>query len=172
MMGEHGTFPSVLIRHAQRSQVEGMEFAVPRPEDQLVLQGMQRIAGRLRIALCDILFTVSTVRRTELDWGLCDRDGAATRRPPGLSCYLSYVHEIYRDVCWRPLLPAAVCSSLMLRGWGRSEYRDGGYRFPLARANARLYWHQFRHQIGVAIGPARGGCVCCPSSWVPASSAG
>jgi hypothetical protein len=149
IMGEYGTFPSVLIQHARRSQIEGMEFAVPRPEDQLVLQGMQRVAGRLRIALCDILFTVSTVRRTELDWdyviGTARRHGAL----PGLSCYLSYVHEIYRDVCWRPLLPAAVCSSLMLRGWGRIEYRDGGYRFPLARVNGRLYWHQFRHRIGV-----------------------
>lgn len=149
MMGEYGTFPSVLIRHAQRSQVEGMEFAVPRPEDQLVLQGMQRVAGRLRIALCDILFTVSTVRRTELDWDYVIATARQHGALPGLSCYLSYVHEIYRDVCWRPLLPAAVCSSLMLRGWGRIEYRDGGYRFPLARVNGRLYWHQFRHRIGV-----------------------
>jgi hypothetical protein len=37
----------------------------------------------------------------------------------------------------------------MLRGWGRIEYRDGGYRFPLARVNGRLCWHQFRHRIGV-----------------------
>src|SRR5207244_11280170 len=48
IVGEYGAFPSLLIQHARRSQIGGMDVAIPWPEDQIVLQGMQRIAGRLR----------------------------------------------------------------------------------------------------------------------------
>ncbi len=147
MVGEYGTFPLVLVQHARPGEVDGIKVAVPRLEDQLVLQGMQRIAGRLRIALCDIVFTVSTVRRATLNWDYVIATAGHHGALPGLSCYLSYVDQIHRDVFWRPLLPAAVCRSLMLPGWGRIEYRDGGYRFPLVRVNGRLSWRQLRQRI-------------------------
>ena len=149
IVGEYSTFPSVLIRHAQRSQVEGMEFAVPRPEDQLVLQGMQRVAGRLRLALCDIIFTVSTVRRPSLDWAYVIATAREHAALPGLGCYLGYVNQIHHAVLERPLLPDAVGRSLMLDGWGRIAFRDGSYRVPIVRANIRLAARQFRHRIGV-----------------------
>src|SRR5439155_18427394 len=43
IVGEHDAFPQVLIEHARVTVVEGIEFAEPPPEDQLVLQGMQRV---------------------------------------------------------------------------------------------------------------------------------
>ena len=147
IVGEHDEFPRVLIQHARPIVVDGMLFAAPPPEDQLVLQGLQRVPGRLRIALCDVVFTVSTVRRTALDWeyviGTARRHGAL----PGLGCYLGYVDQIHRDVFARPLLPDAVARALTLGGWGRIAFREGGYRFPIVRANGRLYWGQLRHRI-------------------------
>jgi hypothetical protein len=147
IVGEHDEFPRVLIQHARPIIVDGMAFAEPPPEDQLVLQGLQRVPGRLRIALCDVVFTVSTVRRAALDWeyviGTARRHGAL----PGLGCYLGYVDQIHRDVFARPLLPDAVARALTLEGWGRIAFREGGYRFPIVRANGRLYWGQLRHRI-------------------------
>ena len=146
VVGEHDEFPRVLIQHARPIVVDGIALAEPPPEDQLVLQGLQRVPGRLRIALCDVVFTVSTVRRA-LDWdyviGTARRHGAL----PGLGCYLGYVDQIHRDVFARPLLPDAVARALTLEGWGRIAFREGGYRFPLVRANGRLYWGQLRHRI-------------------------
>jgi hypothetical protein len=147
MVGEYGAFPQVLVQHARADPVHGGDVPMPRLEDQLVLQGMQRIAGRLRIALCDIVFTVSTARRATLDWDYVMATARQHGALPGLSCYLSYVDQIHRDVFWRPLLPAAVCRTPLLRGWGHIEYRDGGYRFPLVPVNARLYWRQIRERI-------------------------
>lgn len=147
IVGEHDAFPQVLIEHARVTVVEGIEFAEPPPEDQLVLQGMQRVAGRLRIALCDVVFTVSTLRRATLDWDYVIATARQHGALPGLGCYLSYVDQVHHDVFGQPLLAAAVSRSLMLRGWGQIEFRKGGYRFPIVRANSRLYWRQFRQRI-------------------------
>lgn len=147
MVGEYGTFPQVLVQHARPGGVDGIALAVPLVEDQLVLQGMQRIAGRLRIALGDIVFTIATARRPELDWDYVIATARRHGALPGLSCYLGFVDQIHRDVFWRPLLPPTVQGSLMLHGWGRAEYRGGAYRFPLVRVNGRLCWYQFRQRI-------------------------
>src|SRR6266704_2497765 len=95
IVGEHDAFPQVLIEHARVTVVEGIEFAEPPPEDQLVLQGMQRVAGRLRIALCDVVFTVSTLRRATLDWdyviATARQHGALPDRPGEQSTVLAAV---------------------------------------------------------------------------------
>lgn len=147
IVGEHDEFPRVLLQHARPIVVEGMAFAEPPPEDQLVLQGLQRVPGRLRIALCDVVFTVSTARRTGLDWDYVVTTARRHGALPGLGCYLDYVDQIHREVFGRPLLPDAVAHALTLTGWGRIAFRAGGYRFPLVRANGRLYWRQLQHRI-------------------------
>jgi len=150
VVGQYGVFPLVLVQNARPGEVDGIPVAVPRPEDQLVLQGMQRIAGRLGIALGDIVFTISMARRPAIDWDYVIATARRHGALPGLSCYLNYVDQIHRDVFWRPLLPTAVWSSRLLRGWGRTEYRAGAYRFPLVRVNAALHWHDLRHRLAGA----------------------
>lgn len=152
IVGEHGEFPRVLLQHARPIVVDSMAFTEPPAEDQLVLQGLQRVPGRLRIALCDVVFTVATVRRPGgpgggLDWDYIITTARRHGALPGLGCYLDYVDQIHRDVFARPLLPEAVAHALTLSGWGRIAFREGGYRFPLMRANGRLYWRQLRHRI-------------------------
>jgi len=133
VVGEQTVFPTVLIGHRRHIVVDGSEFAAPPPEDQLVLQGLQRVWGRLRIALCDVVFTMSTIRRGALDWdyilATARRHGALA----GLGCYLSYVDQIHRDVFWQPLVAEPMRGVLGLRGWGRVEFHEDGYRFPIAR---------------------------------------
>lgn len=147
IVGEHEEFPRVLLQHARPIVVDSMAFTEPPPEDQLVLQGLQRVPGRLRIALCDVVFTVATLRRPGLDWDYVITTARRHGALPGLGCYLDYVDQIHREVFARPLLPEAVAHSLTLSGWGRIAFREGGYRIPLMRANGRLYWRQLRHRI-------------------------
>src|SRR5947207_1370711 len=110
-------------------------------------QGLRRVWGRLRIALCDVVFTMSAIRRGSLDWdyilATARRHGALA----GLGCYLSYVDQIHRDVFWQPLVAEPMRGVLGLRGWGRVEFHEDGYRFPIARVNSRLYVRQLGGRI-------------------------
>ena len=163
VVGEHGAFPPVLIHNRRRVVVEGAESYSSPPEDQLVLQGLQRVSGRLRIALCDVVFTVSAIRGGRLDW---DTVIATARRHgalPGLSCYLGYVDQIYGEAFGQPLLSNAVRQALLPHLWGRGggriEFRRGGYRFPILRVNSLLYLEQLRARI--ACGDWAGGGRLC-----------
>lgn len=147
VVGEHHAFPLVLMRHRRRVVVEGAAFFAPPPEDQLVLQGLQRVWGRLRIALCDVVFTISAIRRGALDWDYIVVTARQHGAWDGLCCYLSYVDQIHRDVFGQPLLSDVVRPALVLEGWGRVAFRRGGYRFPIVRVNSRLYLQQFRTRI-------------------------
>lgn len=139
VVGENRTFPSVLIQDRHPVHIGSATFYTSPPAHQLVLQGLQRVAGRLRIALGDVLFTIATIQREALDWDGIIALARTQHALRGLSCYLTYVDQIYREAFGYPLLPEAARQGLGLEGWGRAEFRDGGYRFPVARVNRRLY---------------------------------
>jgi hypothetical protein len=147
VVGEHNAFPLVLIHNRRRVVVGGGEFYTSPPEDQLVLQGLQRVSGRFRIALCDVVFTASAIRGGGLDWDSVIRTARRHGGLLGLSCYLGYVDQIYQEALGQPLLSGSVRRALVPRGWGRVEFRQGGYRFPILRVNGRLYLDQFRARI-------------------------
>jgi len=142
VVGEHRTFPLVLLQHRGRRLLDGTEVTEPPVADQLVLQGLQRVWGRRQILLCDVVFTISAIRRGTLDWEYVIGTARQHGGFQGLCCYLSYVDQIHRDVFGRPLLAAAVRQRLVLRGWGRTRFRAGAYRFPVLRVNTRLYLQQ------------------------------
>ena len=141
-VGEHRAYAATLVRNQRRIVIEGTECAVPSPEDQLVLQGVQRVAGRRSIRLCDVVYTVSSLRRDALDWdyilGTARRMGVLS----SLGCYLGYVEQIHRDRRGAPLVPPPVRRALPLEGWGRVEFARGAYRFPALRVNGELYFQQ------------------------------
>ena len=142
VVGEHRTFPRALLQHRGRRLLDGTEVTEPPVADQLVLQGLQRVWGRRQILLCDVVFTISAIRRGTLDWEYVIGTARQHGGFQGLCCYLSYVDQIHRDVFGRPLLAAAVRQRLVLRGWGRTWFRAGAYRFAVLRVNTRLYLQQ------------------------------
>jgi hypothetical protein len=141
-VGEHRAYAVTLVRNRRRIVIEGTECAVPTPEDQLVLQGVQRIYGRRSLRLSDVAYTVSSLRHDPLDWeyilGTARRIGVLA----GLGCYVGYVEQIRRALFGDLLVPATVRDRLPLEGWGRVEFTRGAYRFPALRVNARLYLKQ------------------------------
>jgi hypothetical protein len=140
-VGEHRAYAVALVRNHRRIVIEGMECAVPWPEDQLVLQGVQRIYGRRFLRLSDVVYTISLLR-DPLDWAYVLSTARRIGVLPGLACYLSYVEQIHREVFGRLLVPEPVRDHLPLAGWGRVAFTRGVYRFPALRVNGRLYLKQ------------------------------
>jgi hypothetical protein len=148
-VGEHGWYPAALIRSRRRRQVvAGAELFAPAPEDQLVLQGMNRISGRRALRIADVLATVATVRTWPLDWSYVASMARALCVFPELCCYLGYVDQIHQALYGGPLIPADARSGLVLEGWGRVVFRGGGYQFPAIRVRNRLYWRQLASFAG------------------------
>jgi len=140
-VGEHRAYAVALVRNNRRIVIEGMECALPWPEDQLVLQGVQRIYGRRFLRLSDVVYTISTLR-DPLDWPYVLSTARRIGVLPGLACYLSYVEQIHRELLGGPLVPEQVRDHLPLAGWGRVAFTRGAYRFPALRVNAKLYLKQ------------------------------
>lgn len=142
LVGEQGTYPAGLIHRRRRQVVAGEERFAPAPEDQLILQGMSRVAGRRSFSIADAAATAAIVRGQRLDWEYLASVARHMGVLPGLSCYLSYVDQIFWSLYGRHLLPPAARQILTLDGWGAVAFRQGRYRFPALRVRNRLYWRQ------------------------------
>ena len=140
-VGEHRAYAVMLVRNHRRVMIEGAECGMPWPEDQLVLQGVQRISGRRTLRLCDVVSTI-TALRDPLDWAYVISLARRVGVLPGLGCYLSYVEQLHDELFGCPLLPERVRDHLPLAGWGRVAFVHGAYRFPALRVNAKLYLKQ------------------------------
>ncbi|MEO7987003.1 MAG: hypothetical protein ABI766_10755 [Gemmatimonadales bacterium] len=130
-----------LVRLADRLARPGMFTASE--DDQLILQGTQRVYGRLRIQACDVVATIASVRRDLVDWDYIVRVTRHLGGFPGLSCFLDYIDQIHRAV-YSQSLPVRMPSAA---GWGRLKFRGDLFRYPMRRMNSRLYTHAFGRQI-------------------------
>ena len=146
--GQHVAFAAALMRNAQRQVLGGTELCVPAPEDQLVLQGLEKVAGRRSFHLCDVLQTIAILRRPRLDWDRVLATARAHGGWDGLSCYLHYVNEAHARLLGRPLLSVEQGRTLTLRGWGHTTLRDTGFRFPAVRVTGRLHGSQLGRSLG------------------------
>jgi hypothetical protein len=142
-LGEHRGYLEVLVKYARRGTIDGTEFLVPRPEDQLVVQGMQKVYGRRRLKIADVIATIGSVRQDDLDWNYILTTAGRLGTSAGLGCYLGYVDQVHRALFGAALLPAGLGKVLALDGWGRVEFRDGYYRFPSVWVAGRLYLKKF-----------------------------
>jgi len=141
-LGEETAFPHLLIANRRRVLRDGAVLDVPSLEDQLLLQGMQRVYGQRRMHVADVAFTLSALRKGTLDWSYVLETASRLGFLPGLSCYLSFVAQAHADAFGAGVVvPAA--DRLLRDDWGRIEFRGGSYRFPALRVNARLYARRF-----------------------------
>ena len=138
LVGEHAGYAAQLVANCVQKVIEDVTVVVPAVEDQLLLQGVQRIFGRLSLRLADITWAVDVLGRGRLDWDYVVRTAQRIGATHGLGCFLSYVERIHRRLFSGALVPNAVRHHLPLGGWGSIEFRDGRYRFPALRVNVRL----------------------------------
>ena len=139
LVGEHAGYAAQLVANRAQKVIEDVTVVVPAVEDQLLLQGVQRIFGRLSLRLADITWAVGVLGgRGRLDWDYVVSTAQRIGATHGLGCFLSYVEQIHSRLFSGALVPNGVRHHLPLRGWGTIEFRDGRYRFPALRVNVRL----------------------------------
>jgi len=138
LVGEHAGYAAQLVANCVQKVIEDVTVVVPAVEDQLLLQGVQRIFGRLSLRLADITWAIGALTRGRLNWDYVVRTAQRIGVTQGLGCFLSYVEQIHGRLFSGTLVPNTVRRHLPLRGWGTIEFRDGRYRFPALRVNVRL----------------------------------
>jgi hypothetical protein len=142
MLGEHKLYISQLIENARYVRAEGEEFLVPSPEDQLILQALQRVVQRSYLRLSDVVSTITLLRQDRFDWTYVLKTVNSLNTVYGLSCYLSFVDQIYRETFERSVLPADLMSSLVSKP-GMIEFKKGFYRFRRFTVGSRGYVDKF-----------------------------
>jgi len=140
--GQHAAFARALERNARPAVLARTQFSVPSPEDQLVLQGLEKVAGRRSFHLCDMLQTIAILRGPPVDWHYVLATARAHGGWDGLSCYLHYVDEAHLRLVGWELLPAWPRRALRLHGWGHARLHEAGFRFPALRVTSRLHGRQ------------------------------
>jgi hypothetical protein len=146
-LGEHARYPAALLARSATASIDGEQVRVPSPEDQLLLQGMQKVYARRSIRIADVVHAVLVLQRHDLDWDYLE--GAAKRLGVyhGLSCYLSYVEQAHRGALGAELLSAERRERLTLDGWGPVAFVDGRYRFAALPVSCRLYAHELASKL-------------------------
>lgn len=143
MLGEHTWYVSKIIENSKYIRAETDEFLMPSPEDQLILQALQRVVQRSYLRLSDVVCTISLLRRNALNWNYIYRTVNELNVVYGLTCYLSFVEQIHRETFDTSVLPPRLIRSVGRQKWPLIEFKDGFYRFPRLKVGARGYANKF-----------------------------
>lgn len=139
MLGEHKLYISQMILNGGYVVVEGKEFLITSPEDQLILQALQKVVQRSYLRLSDLVTTIKLFRGTTLDWDYILNTARDLNIFYGLGCYLNFVEHIHREAFQENLLPGFLGLSLISKKPGTIEFKDGFYRFPRIAVGSRDY---------------------------------
>ena len=142
MLGEHKFYIKQIIEKGRCVRLEGRDFLIPSPEDQLILQALQRVVQRSYLRLSDVVSTITLLRRDVLDWNYILKTVKDLNTFYGLGCYLSFVEQIYGET-FKSLLPPDLMRSVISKRPGTIEFREGFYRFQRIRVGSRGYANKF-----------------------------
>lgn len=146
-MGEHQRYASYLLQHGRAATLGGLEVLAPSAEDQLVLQGIEKVVARRAFHMSDVAHTADTLGASSLDWDYVLATARAHGADAGLAYYLHYVDEIHARFVGRRVLPPEVTHGLRSRAPGQAAFREGAFRFPALRVSARVYAHEFLFDV-------------------------
>ncbi|HKY05364.1 MAG TPA: nucleotidyltransferase family protein [Blastocatellia bacterium] len=142
--GETDSYVSTLIENGTQIELGGKRFLSPSAEDNIVLHGMLRVYGRLYVRLSDIASTISLVRRGDLDWDYIVTTSRQFGSFHGLCSFLSFADQIHLEVFGNRLTDYDQRMRNISKGWGRVEFKDGFYRFPVVKTIGRIYFNKFK----------------------------
>ena len=145
-VGEHESYAAMLLRRRIQVDIAGIRTLVPAPEDQLILQVLQRVYSHLSLRVSDVVHTVHLFRH-DMDWTYILKTTRRIGIFGGLCCYLRYVEAICRTVgeslshpeAWKPLAE---------KGWGDIRLGRWHYRFPVVSIPGWLYGKKLAHDLG------------------------
>ena len=138
----HFLLPSLLVRRRRTIAPDGTPFFAPSIEDELLLQGLQKVVGRTSFRIADAAAAIAALRTDGLDWRYLLAAAHRLDLLEPLGAFLGYVEQIHRNEFATPLLPAAIREALPLGGWGDVAFHDGLFRFPGGRVTGLVYLHR------------------------------
>ena len=149
--GQHGDYAAQLFRRRRVVTLGAVRCAVPAPEDQLVLQGVEKVTGRRTFHLCDVLQTIGTIRRGGVDWDYVVATARALGVRGALSCYLHYVDDIHArlvgDARGGRLLEPTTRRLLGPRLARHTSFGPEGFTFPALWVTGRVHARQLARAL-------------------------
>lgn len=142
MLGEHKFYIRQIIDQGTWVRLEGLDLLIASPEDQLILQALQRVVQRSYLRLSDVVSTISLLRSDVLDWDYILKTVNDLNTFYGLSSYLSFVEQINSNT-FTSLLPSNLMRAVISKRPETIEFRDGFYRFQRLRVGSRGYANKF-----------------------------
>jgi putative nucleotidyltransferase-like protein len=142
MLGEHRLYISQIIDNGFWFRFEGDEILIPSPEDQLILQSLQRVVQRSYLRLSDVVVTINLLRRNVLNWNYIIKTVNDLNIFYGLRCYLSFIDQIHQTA-FGANLPAPPFIVTFARRRSSIQFRNGFYRFRRIRVGGRGYVYKF-----------------------------
>ncbi|MFN2516042.1 MAG: nucleotidyltransferase family protein [Pyrinomonadaceae bacterium] len=142
MLGEHRLYISQTIDNGCWVRLEGEEILIPSPEDQLILQSLQRLVQRSYLRLSDVVGTINLLQSNALNWNYIIKTVNDLNIFYGLGCYLGFIDQIYQTT-FRTNLPAPDFATRLARRRSGIEFKNGFYRFPRIRVGGCGYVYKF-----------------------------
>jgi hypothetical protein len=140
--GQHAAYAARLFRNRRTVALGGLEYASPAPEDQLVLQGVEKVVARRAFHLTDVLHTIATIRRGDLDWEYVIATARALGVRGGLSCYLHLVHDVHAHLLGGELLTPLTRRALGPRLSDRARFDRAGFHCSALWVTGRVHARQ------------------------------
>lgn len=145
-MGEHAVFPKFLIENRRTVNIDGVNLWVPSPEDQFIIQVIQRVYGRFFLRISELLYVINAICKGSLDWNYIIETTKIIGIYEGLCYYLNCVNIIYKNVAGKAL---PLCESELFKVSTTSKiyFKGFHYRLPLLRVGGKLYLQKFFSDI-------------------------
>jgi len=138
-MGEHIIFTKYLVANRRNANIDGVELWVPSPEDQFIVQVLQRVYGRFYFRISELVYVINAVLMERFDWDYIVKIAKLMGIFDGLQLYLSNVELIYQNImnkslpCINSVFPAP------RRIPAKIKFSDSHYRIPLQTVVTTLY---------------------------------
>lgn len=129
-VGEFNRFPERLLSRRISYECGSLKTFIPCPEDQLMIQVLQRVYRHLYFRVSDILHTIRIVSSKDLNWDLVWRTAEHAGVTGGLIFYLRCVECVSMQCFNRSWLPPEVRTHWKGQKTNLLKIRGECYRFP------------------------------------------
>lgn len=137
-MGEHTVFPKFMVGNRRTVDIDGVKLCVPSPEDQFIVQVLQRVYGRFYLRLSELVYAVNAISMETFDWEYIIETTKSIGIFDGLRFYLNCVGLIYQSVIDKSL--PLIRPELSVPGVPvKMKFSDFHYRLPLKTVARTLY---------------------------------
>jgi hypothetical protein len=137
--GEYNTYPATLMERAKQVSMEGVTSIAPSPEDQLIVQAIQRVCAHFTVRLGDAIDSVLLLKSHNLDWDYVAKTTMRLGAFQAMGCYLAYVDQIHRSLAQESILPNAVSQMFPSNGCGKVTFQGLHYQIPAFVITSKIY---------------------------------